>query len=148
MSLFLGGKALLFFDPLLIGGLEFDDMSVVMSEEKIHRNHLLWRGIPKNDLAGRSSGREIRDSWSWLALERGLPIQIVDGGHAHELPDFPVRCGQTADSCDEAPVSGGPEDDWHRLSLRLIVDESASWLTIAAVDGRAYTEKPTLLIGF
>lgn len=148
MGFFLGGLALLFLDSFLVGGLEFREMGVVVGEEKIHRCHLLWCGIPRDDLAGGFSGWKIRDGWSRLPLERGSLIQIVDRGHAHELPDPPVGCGETADACNEAPVCGGPEDDRLRLPLRLIMDEAAGCLPAAAVDGGTDVEKSKLLLGF
>lgn len=148
MGLLLGGLALLFLDSFLIGGLKFREMGVVMGEEKIHRCHLLWCGIPRDDLAGGFPGWKIRDGWSRLAFERGSLIQIVDRGHAHELPGLPVGCGETADACDEAPVGGGPEDDGLRFALWLILDEGAGLLATAAIDSSANVEKSTLLLGF
>lgn len=147
MSFFFGSQALLFRDSGLISGLEFGEVRVVVGKVKVDRGHLLRCRITGYNLDGGWPGREIRDGGSWLALKCGSPIHIVDGWHAHELPDLPVGRGEIAVGRDEAPVRGRPENDGFGFSLRSVVDECAGLMATAAVDGSAYAQKSTLLFG-
>lgn len=110
-------------------------MRVVVGVVEVDGGHLLRCGIPGYDLPSAGSCGHLWDGWHFHhLLAEGFTILIEDAGHAEEVPDGTIRRGESADGCNKAPVSGGPEGYGLLLAGQMVGKETASGLVAAFVN--------------